>query len=315
MDKLVVERSAYRRLVFRRLFYSQIPKIIAHNLLGVQQRPRVFVARMGGLGDLVYASATIERLAERYVVDVGTGPPPYSTFVKNNPHVRRVFTPFVYKATKPTHPKLIRRLLKPFYDAVVLLDTLDRDWWDRGRHVSTVFAEASGVAPPEAGRVHVNDRDRCSAEAHLARNGLHRFVYLAQVTRHRRPWRSWPIEYFHELCALMRQRLQLPILVDTTGSDETRVPEFCERLPTVDIMTAAAIIERARLFVGVDGGLAHIAAAVGTPTVVIHLGYPPEWCQALGRNVTIVRQQRPFDDPAKTSPQEVLAATARHLAL
>jgi hypothetical protein len=52
-----------------------LPKIVAYNLAHPEQRSRVFVARMGGIGDLTYAFAVVERLAERYAVDVGTGPP------------------------------------------------------------------------------------------------------------------------------------------------------------------------------------------------------------------------------------------------
>lgn len=305
VERVHVDRSVYRRLVFRRLFYSQLPKILAYNILHREQRPRAFVARMGGIGDLTYAFAVIERLAERYAVDVGTGPPPYVTFVRSNPNVRRVFAPFVYKATKTRHATLIRRLLGPFYERIVLLDTLDGDWWDRGKHVSRVFAEEAGVSPPETGRVYLSSADHDNAEAYIRRTGSDEFIYVAQVIRHHRPWRSWPLEYFHEIYRLMNQRLGLRILVDTTGSDETEIPSFCERLDRLDIMTAAAIIQRAKLFIGLDGGLAHVAAALGTATVVVQLGYPADWCRALGQSVRIVTQRQPFDDPANTSPQKV----------
>ena len=305
VERVLRDRSAYRRLVFRRLLYTQLPKILAYNGLHREQRPRVFVARMGGIGDLTYAFAVVERLAERYAVDLGTGPPPYSTFCRRNPNVRKVFAPFVYKATKTWHATLVRRLLGPFYERIVLLDTLDRDWWDRGKHVSTVFAEAAGVAPPDTGRVYLSGPDDENAEVYLRRSGLDAFIYVAQVIHHHRPWRSWPLEYFHRLYHSMNRRFRLRILVDTAGSDETEVPWFCERLDRVDIMTAAAIIRRAKLFVGLDGGLAHVAAALGTPTVIVHLGYPADWCRALGPNVSVVTQLQPFDDPANTSPEKV----------
>jgi ADP-heptose:LPS heptosyltransferase len=38
---------------------------------------------------------------------------------------------------------------------------------------------------------------------------------------------------------------------------------------TGDIAMAAALLQRATVFVGNDSGLAHLAAAVGTPTVVV----------------------------------------------
>src|SRR5881409_2784869 len=80
-------------------------------------------------------------------------------------------------------------------------------------------------------------------------------------------------------------------------------------------ITAAALIERATLFVGPDTGLTHIAAALGVPTLAIHLGHPPEVCAALGDNVALVRQVEPYADPALTTPEQVLAALDRHLAV
>jgi len=56
-----------------------------------------------------------------------------------------------------------------------------------------------------------------------------------------------------------------------------------------------------------------VADALGTATVAIHLGYPPETCAALGDHVALVRQRRPFDEPATTSPEEVLATVERVL--
>jgi ADP-heptose:LPS heptosyltransferase len=58
--------------------------------------------------------------------------------------------------------------------------------------------------------------------------------------------------------------------------------------------------------VGSDSGLTHAAGALGSPTVAIHLGYPPETGAALGDRVAIVRQRHPFDEPAATSPEKVL---------
>lgn len=62
------------------------------------------------------------------------------------------------------------------------------------------------------------------------------------------------------------------------------------------------------MFIGCDSGLTHVAAALRVPTVSIHIGYPPEWCRALGPKVMLIRQEQPFDDPAKTSPEEVFAS-------
>ena len=140
-------------------------------------------------------------------------------------------------------------------------------------------------------------------------------MFVVQLIRRRRPERSWPLAHHQTLYRELRKRLPLPVIVHTVGSDETGVPDGCVPLASADILTAAALIERATLFVGPDTGLTHIAAALGVPTLAIHLGHPPEVCAALGDNVALVRQVEPYADPALTTPEQVLAALDRHLAV
>ena len=107
--------------------------------------------------------------------------------------------------------------------------------------------------------------------------------------------------------------LGAPLVVCTAGSDHADLPPGVRRLSAMDILTVAAVIERARVFVGTDGGLTHVAAALGVPTVAVHLGYPPAITAPLGANVAIVRQSRPFEDPRLTTPAAVFE-TLRGLA-
>jgi len=304
-------RPPLERLIFRRQFYLQLARIAVRRAR--QPRGGVFVALMGGLGDLVNAFPSIEALAARHEVDMGTGGPPYRTMVEANPHVRRIVAPFIYKPARRAHRNLITRVLGRFYERVILLDSDDARWWTRGRHLTAVYAEACGVAAPARGAVYLSDAHRREATAHLERLGVREFVYAVQLVRGRRTFRSWPRAETHALLALLRARTDLPILVDTTGSDDTALPDFCLPLGRLGIMPACAVIERARLFVGPDSGLTHVAGALGTPTVAIHLGFPPETCAARGERVEVVVQQEPFADPERTTPAEVLAAIDRLL--
>lgn len=300
-----------RLLLFRRQFYRELARIA----LARASRPRagVFVSLMGGIGDLVNAFPSIEALAATREVDMGTGAAPYRTMVEANPHVRRVWAPFVYKPARRAHRALITRVLRRFYERVVLLDDDDARWWTRGRHLAARYAEACGVAPPTRGRVYLRDAHREEAGAHLARLGVGEFVYVVQLVRGRRAFRSWPLAHYHALYALLRKRTDLPIVVDTTGSDDTALPDVCVPLGRLGLMPACAAVERARLFVGPDTGLTHVAGALGTPTVAIHLGFPPEACAALGPRVEVVAQPEPFADPALTTPADVLARIDRLL--
>ena len=71
-----------------------------------------------------------------------------------------------------------------------------------------------------------------------------------------------------------------------------------------DLLTAAACIARARLFIGNDSGLMHIAAATGTPTLAL---FGPGWESIYGpwgEKTAVVRKE----------PVEVLLARLPHAA-
>ena len=219
-----------------------------------------------------------------------------------------MYSPFVYKPIRRAHRRLIERVLGPFYARVILLDEPDSAWRTRDRHMSAVYAERSGCPPPARGAVYLSPAGRERAAALLARLGVDEYVYVVQLVRRNRPERSWPLAHYHALYGKLRAAGSWPLLVDTAGSDETDVPPGVTRVEGVDMLTAAALIERARLYIGPDTGPTHVAAALGVPTVSIHLGYPPEVCGALGDNVALVRQRRPLEDPTLTSPEDVLHA-------
>ena len=309
---------AERARVFRsqsltpqRLFLGQLVRIVRDRLCGPDRREAVFVSMMGGVGDLVNAFPSIDRVSERYAVDMGTGHDPYRSLARQDPHVRTVYSPFVYKPIRRAHRRLITRVLSLFYARVILLDEPDSAWRTRDRHLSAVYAERCGCPPPARGAVHLSAEGRRRAAAFLDAHGIAEYVYVVQLVRRSRPERSWPLAHYHALYGKLRAACSLPLLVDTAGSDETDVPTDVTRVEGADMLTAAALIERARLYIGPDTGPTHVAAALGVPTVAIHLGYPPEVCGALGDNVALVRQRRPLEDPALTSPEDVWDAVER----
>jgi len=304
-------RGGLGRALFRRLFVPQLARIVADRLRASDRRDAVFVSLMGGVGDLVNAFPSIDRLAEARAVDLGTGHDPYRALSVGNPHLRRVYAPFVYKPIRRAHRRLIERVLAPLYARVILLDERDSSWRSRGRHMSAVYAERCGCPPPARGVVYVPDEHRERADGLLARLGVGEFAFLMQLVRGNRPERSWPVAHYHALSARLHERSGLPVLVYTHSSDETAVPDGGVPLPPLDILTVAAVIERTRLYVGPDTGPTHIAAALGVPTVAVHLGYPPEVSGALGDNVALVRQHHPLDDPALTTPDDVWDAIER----
>jgi ADP-heptose:LPS heptosyltransferase len=305
------KRPPLQRLIFRRQFYLQLARIVLRRARG--PRTGTFVSLMGGIGDFVNAFPSLDALAAKGAVDVGTGAPPYRTMMEANPRVAAVWSPFIYKPARRAHRALIQRVLGRVYERVIVLDNADGRWWTHGKHLIDIYAEACGVTPAPHGRVYVTEAHRREAGAHLDRLGVRDFIYAVQLVRGRRPFRSWPLAHHHELYEMMRRKTALPLVVDTTGSDDATLPDFCIPLGRLGILAACAAIERARLFIGPDSGLTHVAGALGTNTVAIHLGFPAETCAARGPHVHVVRQGEPFEDPALTTPARVMSAVERFL--
>jgi hypothetical protein len=300
-----------RSFFFRRQFYPQLLRIARDGLRRRDRRGRVFVSMMGGIGDLVNAFPAIADLARDHLVDMGTGGGPYLDLVGANPCVSRVYSPFVFKPIRRAHRQIITRALAPFYERVILLDEPDSAWRTRAAHMSAVYAERCGVPAPARGIMYVPDEARARAARWLEERGLRDVVYVVHLVRHRRPERSWPAAHYARLYELLHERFPgRRIVAHTVGSDDRTVPEFCVEVAAADILLVAGLVERAAVYVGPDTGPTHIAAALGIPTISIHLGVRPEISGALGDNVTLLAPPAGAA-PAAVTPEDVLAAVAR----
>lgn len=138
--------------------------------------------------------------------------------------------------------------------------------------LKALHAEPSTAAPrvrfavPEAAR-------RAAAEL-WQQHGLDgRQVVVVQPTAGAR-LKSWPLERWVELIdALGDQRV---VLTGAPGDRALleRIRARCVQMPVVatgqSLVASAALFERAQLLIGLDGGAAHVAAALGVPTVRLY---------------------------------------------
>jgi heptosyltransferase III len=108
--------------------------------------------------------------------------------------------------------------------------------------------------------------------------------------------KNWPLENFRRVAA----RLEMP--VKWTAGPEEALPEeiLNDAVRFDDLYQLACWLSTARVYVGNDSGISHLAAAVGTPVVAIFLSTDPEIWAPRGPRVTILR------DP---SVDEVIQAT------
>ena len=88
--------------------------------------------------------------------------------------------------------------------------------------------------------------------------------------------KRWPSEKFVELLEVIEKEMGgQTVVFSGPGESEhsealrSRVPESTVFLDVLPIRTAAAVISRLDAMVACDGGIMHVAAAVGTPTVGI----------------------------------------------
>jgi predicted lipopolysaccharide heptosyltransferase III len=143
------------------------------------------------------------------------------------------------------------------------------------------------AAAEKTPRLWLTEDDERSAEQLLNRLGLHdqeSFVTLQPGARY---WfKAWPPERFAALTDLLSSEYGCRVVLGGSTDEHALVQEIIKQSKSrpigmaglADVRTFAAVLKRARLFVGNDSGAMHIAAAVGTPVVALFgPSNPGEW--------------------------------------
>ena len=155
---------------------------------------------------------------------------------------------------------------------------------EQALRVARLALEAATIAPIEPARSTIF---RVGHDAAAAADDLWRRQSLAQqrvVAIHPSagaPLKSWPVDRW---AALAEALLGTGTQVVLVGAPEdgpllsTILEHMNQRVPIIhgqSLDVSAAIYQRSRLVVTVDSGAAHLAAAVGTPTVRLYGPAPP----------------------------------------
>jgi ADP-heptose:LPS heptosyltransferase len=152
------------------------------------------------------------------------------------------------------------------------------------------LGSADGQAEPAEARIdppmmHVDDADRSAAASELQRTGVSGpFIALQPGCGDTLigAAKRWPAENFARLADTLSERGHNVLVIE--GPDERgvgrQVSELSRSRPPVIELSgplghAAALLEMAQLYVGNDSGLAHVAAAVGTPPVTLFAAGDP----------------------------------------
>ena len=179
--------------------------------------------------------------------------------------------------------------------------------------------------PSEAPVFPITDTDRAATGKLLAQLGLpddarpiaihagSARTILAQAKR-------WPAENYAQLITRLIERFG-PRVVLLEGPDERGVAaEITRHIPRSPVKVlrlsgplahAAALLERSQLYVGTDSGLAHLAAAVGTPPITLFAPADPDRVCPFGHRRLVV--QPPCDCcPCLLYPWEATKPKLRH---
>ena len=160
-------------------------------------------------------------------------------------------------------------------------------------------------AKPAGPVFHVTQEDRTRAAAMLAAAGFAAdvkpiIVHAGSAQTVLAAAKRWPTEKYRELIAALRAEAGDRVVV-VEGPDETGVAADIVGVPARARMIrldgplgeAAALMERAELYVGTDSGLAHLAAAVGTPAVTIFAPADPDRVCPYGYRDLVVQPPPP----------------------
>jgi heptosyltransferase-2 len=136
------------------------------------------------------------------------------------------------------------------------------------------LVDAPGVLQLDA---PVTEADRWAAGELLSGAGGSRLIAIHPGTGWYGPGRRWPAERFGRAAEIIRAAADIQCVVVGTADDRDAARSFVDRLDgavqdlvgKTSVGVLGAVLERCEVVLANDGGVAHLAAAVGTPVVAV----------------------------------------------
>ncbi len=234
---------------------------------------------------------------------------PAAPLLEHNPNVNRILTLKMRNwplAVSPEKRNLVSRIQARGYDSAVLLESAPRyrQILDRAKLTRILSFDETPFDPQlhsSANHLRVAgfedwDDSRLGTEVHLTDEERERGARMLQDLP--RPWiglhagygptrrkqqdqgerlKGWPAKNFVELGSLLLEN-GANLVVTGSAADHPTALEISRSWPSgrfrvvagqTSVRELAAVLSRLRLLISVDSGPAHIAAAVGTPLIVL----------------------------------------------
>lgn len=164
-----------------------------------------------------------------------------------------------------------------------------RDGYE-GAHAVDFYCEAARLIGLEIEdrflEFYLSEEDREEAKKILGSKSIsdsRRFVALApgggESWGEDAHFKRWPIHHFAELVSLLKKRMDFEGILAFGSESERQLGEALKEVSSVPVVnlcgevslrTCAALLERASLLIANDGGLVHLAHALGTPLVALY---------------------------------------------
>jgi lipopolysaccharide export system permease protein len=158
-----------------------------------------------------------------------------------------------------------------------------------GQHAVEDNASALQLSPPPAPKIWLDDQARQAAEQLIG--GTENLIAFGPTANW--PPKQWPMENFialgKRLTAADGPMPQARILAAAAPHEAEQLQPLLQAFPsgqiipviTPDLLTVAAALSKAKLFIGNDSGLMHLAAAMAIPTLGL---FGPGYEQIYGPN-------------------------------
>ena len=256
---------------------------------------RTLVVHTGGIGDFVLACPVLQHLAtegplelagrkERLQLAVDAG-------IAETAHdLDAIAFGSLFGEPQPRLVEFVRRFERVIVwmrDGGVIAETLHTigvpdgrvfpglppdDWT---RHASEYYADCLALpCPPEFRLPTAPSPDRPDIAIHPGSGAARK---------------NWPLDRYQEIGKRLRARGRRVQWSDGPAEEGTALPADADRMPPQSLSELASRLAAARLYLGNDSGITHLAAAVGCPTIAIFGATNPAVWAPRGRHVQMVQ--------------------------
>jgi hypothetical protein len=224
--------------------------------------PRKLIFYNSGVGDDLLCTTVARELRNRKSGRIWVGSK-YCELFEGNPDAQAVpISDWRFGALAPFLGADVRPLWYTQYDP-----DKDRDP-EPSMHIAAMMCRKAGVAGPISIRPYVFLRHSESAAGQIAENQIAiQSTTLAAATPLRN--KEWLPARFQSVVNSLSGKFSF---VQLGGSDDPKLDDVFDLRGKTTLRQAAAVLSKSRLFVGLVGGLMHLARAVDCPAVIVYGG-------------------------------------------